>query len=126
MNIERIKKLAEVLRSPVAQDHFDMSDYFFWDLNVEMDEKVSEAIHKCGTTACIAGWAVTIFAPDTKVNCGSEIHSMAQELLDLTTAQAVTLFLPESMKAINNINPVTAAKVLDDLAETGEVMWTDR
>ncbi len=81
----------------------------------------------CGTAGCIAGWACQRFGGD--VDRVSEIDVCATELLGLDTETASKLFTPYDVGLpveYDKVTPKTAARVLERLADTGEVKWPKR
>lgn len=87
MNIELLKKVKQaILDNP---EHFDMSTFFDGceGSNYEDDPKL---LGKCGTTACIAGWAIHLSGcPITDLDFE---HDLGKDLLGLTEDQAQSLF----------------------------------
>lgn len=96
MNIRRLRAVQKaVLKHP---GHFNMA-YFFHDapnavhMGIHSYYNEEAIVNNCGTTACIAGWAVAKFGK------GSEsaialigVQAVAIRLLDLTLDQAERLF----------------------------------
>lgn len=129
MNKDRIRQLAEHLRKPETAGHFNM-EYFCGTIpdGETRGASVGEVIHACGTVACIAGHALALFAPMTEitgwmVDAGAEALEIDDE--EVTDA----LFTPEGLEMGNGVNAykatnLQAARVLDHLAETGEVDWS--
>src|SRR5687767_2281501 len=101
MNHERMLKIADVIEE--NPDHFNMA-YFAALQSLKDDEGwfdgrigphdtrllIGANLHECGTTACIAGWAVWLWAAD--VNPQRTIDDEAAELLDLDMDTADELF----------------------------------
>jgi hypothetical protein len=118
MNKNRLLLLADVIeRGKAPEAHpdltFDMGQ--FW---------VGGVGAGCGTTACIAGWAVVEFARDEKLIRAPKMADKAQKLLGLDAAQAHELFYAVGRDvAMWNITPKHAAFTLRNLAETGVVDW---
>jgi hypothetical protein len=87
-----------------ARPETHSQDSFEWDDN-EGEER-SDGVTLCGTTRCVAGWALHFYAPeqsiyDTARELGEplDLAEVAKELLGLTYGQAEELFsasLPES------------------------------
>lgn len=79
----------------------------------------------CGTTHCIAGWAVTLWPPRGPL-AESRIFEQAQKILNLSTEQARHLFLLSAwpytaycryMDAMAIPDTVAAAKIVADYIE---------
>ena len=77
--------------------------------------------HDCGTTACIAGWAVALdgLNPLKVYN----VAKRARKLLGLTDNQAAELFSGSVISKAHGPTSQDAALVLYNLAETGKVDW---
>jgi hypothetical protein len=75
----------------------------------------------CGTTACIAGYALFLFTPNVPWGGMGGISTFAGEVLGLGPSDASDLFTPVSH--ITCSDPSKAARVLTHLIETGEVDW---
>lgn len=116
MDKERILHLADVIEKGSDQLGFNMAFYEYLTSNPDLDMSG----HKCGTVACIAGWAVHTFPPDDRY---ATAWTAARDQLGLTTFQADQLFEPSVDAAYEKATPEIAAKVLRHLAETGEVEW---
>ena len=122
MSKERILALAETIehapKGRVLQDiqGFDMTDF----------------THHCGTPACIAGWSIWEFFGrsdenlDELVQASNKTYSaIACEYLGIPGEQGEILFFPEGFdKPWNEITQQEAARVLRNLAETGQVDWS--
>lgn len=126
MNKQAINTLATLLEDiPMSCNMgFNMGDYH------TVTEYVAETHvpHECGTVACIAGWSALWQRMDGKgllkqarQGVGGDEHSVAEEILGLDGDQADDLFLSDTG---SNITPKMAAKVLRNLADTGQVDWT--
>jgi hypothetical protein len=125
MNKERILLLANVIENatPPAKHPnltFEMSS-FWWGPEDEGFSPAEEGYHTCGTTACIAGWAVALFTEEEASE--ANIPMMAQDVLELTYQQADSLFIPELSRRYEDITPAIAAQVLRRFAETGLIDW---
>jgi hypothetical protein len=135
MNIERINKLADIIEAgQEANDFgFNMETWGSRGRRTIVDKSDHESGHKCGTVACIAGWAVAAFgvsgrakkfngdrATDMNVNC----MSSATKLLGLGVMLSEELFLARGQGVyLGTITPEHAVRTLRLLAETGEVDW---
>lgn len=129
MNKRRIRdlaKLLDLLADPDSSPKLGFNISMFAANGIGDDSG-----HQCGTTACIAGWAVAAFGPEDKkplvlkpVKDSQEntdaICCEAERLLGLDGDTACRLF----MGGIHETRtPSDAAKVLRHLAKTGEVIW---
>lgn len=127
MNTHKILALAALLRSQAAVDHFNMDFWINQNGNQEKGESIGKAIHTCGTTACMAGWAVIMDSPDFQINDEDFISDKARDILGLGLALSGPLFMPAA--GLINYRLITneiAAGVLEKLAATGEVHWPKR
>ena len=93
----------------------------------------------CGTTGCIAGWTLAMFAPERPGRPGEAAYK-AREILGLTEWQAELLFFPANLCDISyaEITPQQAAAVIRDavsifqakkgdyVAEEMESAWNSR
>ena len=118
MNVERIRQIAADIR---AAAQFHMGRYWF----------ENPTHHDCGTPACIAGFACFRY-DDKKLSqqetddLDSTTYQVARDALDLTTDQAYYLFDAIGGGAFtvsSQITAETAARTLEHLADTGEVVW---
>jgi len=113
-----IKMLREIKRRILAEPRqFDLHSWFFHD---------PEAIPNCGTSACIAGWAITI-AHNTNPEKASELIDAkggpkdpfleGEQALGITDIQGYRLFLHENWPAPFDdqyqryVRPLNKAKV---------------
>jgi hypothetical protein len=127
VNVANIQRLIGRLRSPSVEDHFDLSTY----ITGRVEEPIGQAIHQCGSTACIAGHAVAIANPTlvhnfelTSANYPKGYHQQAQRWLGLTEEQADELFTPDAYEVkYDRVTPQIAANVLQQLINTGQVTW---
>ena len=75
----------------------------------------------CGTTACIAGHAVAVYAPNVwRLKKTEKIDETAQRLLGLDDVDKLNLFYGHYGPAYG---PKAAAAVLENFALTGKVVW---
>lgn len=87
--------------------------------------------HLCGTTACIAGWAIALEDGVDRLHMMSRnsanTFDRAQSILGLTYDQAEQLFLrrdhADSQDDLDRTTDDQAIATLKRLAETGEVSW---
>lgn len=134
MNKDRILLLADAIEQHSIPDlGFNMADYKREDATWP-----DQSGHDCKTTACIAGWAVEVFEPETFDGLsfrGGGFHQAAQSLLNLSRTDADALFLGEGRDGENllhyedtkfdftEVTPTQAARVLRTFVETGKVDW---
>jgi hypothetical protein len=135
MNIENLTKLAEVLESDEAQDHFNLRHWIHHngEHDIDADMPVGAAIKDCGTVACIAGWAAVLANPDKPWGEFFGAKRKAALWLDLEWHVEDELFTPEVDKLIMKygheladvyeVSAKGAAKVVRHLIETGTVDW---
>lgn len=117
MNMQNMRLLVQRLRAPASAAHFNLSYYF----NTDSDAPRGEAIHTCGTVACIAGFAAVLAKPTN--HTGFEFEE-AMRWLDLTGIQASALFTPSDDRVnYGRVTASIAADVVEHLANTGEVVW---
>lgn len=128
MNTENILKLAALLRSQ-AEQHFNMQTWLSANREyLGTNRPIGKLVRTCGTTACIAGWAVVMDKPDAEfLSYGQTVYSipnMAREILGLEVDLSADLFSPDHyMIDYKKVTNEVAADVLEHLAETGEVVW---
>lgn len=107
MNYDRISQVADLIEQ-VGDNCFDMETYVRGDTYMVADYFVNdilddEVMPECGTTGCIAGWALSIaevmypqvFAPLAMLS-GTQIKEEARRFLDLTPNEADQLFFDDS------------------------------
>lgn len=114
MNRKNIQKLIAVLEN-LPDNQFNMT--FPVDVHTRNDSSIKP---HCGTTGCIAGWAVVAVSPDWF--CPGGVMLRAEQVLELSKHQAACLFLPavEDWYAVKRAHAIT---VLKHLLATGEVDW---
>jgi hypothetical protein len=119
LNRTNIRALARRLRSPSVDQHFDLGEY----LTTEADTStpIGQAIHECGTVACIAGFAAIMATPKSTAR-GAQVQPIAQEFLGLTDEEADKLFIPAGF-SYSVVTRFVAADTLDHFADTGEIKW---
>lgn len=134
---ERLLELANIIERAELVKHdigFNMSGWVIRDrINLGESElfrggHFDRSGHKCGSTGCIAGWAV-LHEDDgdiakTKRNGDDSVARRASALLQLTPAQARELFFGEGLANLYEVAPAHAVAVIRNLAETGKVQWT--
>jgi hypothetical protein len=87
----------------------------------------AQALHGCGTAACIAGWACALYAPAVTLFEADDVagfvlgleHSLARELFYPWDSQSIEIDWAEA----SLITPDQAVRVLDWLIATGQVDW---
>lgn len=118
---DRLLKLAAHLRRPETAAHFDQchwaADARGLLLSIDSGDEARSLIQNCGTTMCIAGHAICLFADSDPIKY---IAETAQELLGLSKEQAFDLFLKSANCIKSNLE---AADMVERLALTGEVRW---
>lgn len=144
MNRQNILRVAKAIEDhEIASLGFNMSDYFstnkrLWSKNNPDRDRTG---HRCGTVACIAGWALACRAVDeglvkpdatedalrqavtTYQRGGTE--TVASEYLGLDYTQREHLFCGGKLAGtLSPIRPETAVAVLRHFAETGEIDWS--
>ena len=88
MHIKRMKALADFL-DKLPKKKFNMGSYIHWKGNGRMPVNAKQALHSCGTTACVAGWVELCHATADEKGCSFDF---AKNHLDLTTKEAEWLF----------------------------------
>lgn len=119
MNKERLLQLADFLETPEVAEHFNMEySFYIGRSDVDTEDNAREALHKCGTAACIGGWAIALFQPNTKVS--DVLAYMAAPLLGINDEDAHALFYSFTN---SRITPIQAAGVIRNFVATGYVDW---
>lgn len=116
MNEQRIRQLAAHIRS-LPEERYDQHAIIANSFSGGWIEPY-ELLTNCNTVGCLGGWTCALWAEKIPLNNRLE---KAQELLDLDDNQALLLFdIPEA-----NMQPSRelAARVLENLADTGKVEW---
>lgn len=120
---ERLAYLRDFLRA-LPPSRFNMSYFSHAPADDEHDLRATRIRSDCGTTACIAGWAVALFTySDVADGMG-----VASTLLGLPIDVAEPLFyagmdLDTDRGGEWDATPAQAADVLTHLLATGEVDW---
>ena len=110
MNIENIEKLASVIENQPDVKYGEKEGFC-----------MAGSQHPCGSPACIEGWSWEILDDGTD-NALEISYSNASRLMSPDNANANYMVTdPENPKFIT---AKRAAKVLRNLAETGEVNWS--
>ncbi len=110
---KRCLELARIIREGLEGVKFDMC----W----------VQARLACGTSGCIAGYAIAKYLPE--IWAGEHANSRhAEKLLGLTTDEATALFFPDFRNLpggidLDEITPAMAADTLTRFALTGKVVW---
>ncbi len=119
MNVENILKVADAIEQHSIPDlGFNMYDYAI-NLASYGEGIADNSGHNCGTTACIAGWAVAVRDNTSEIE-RSDFFDEARDYLELTERQAHSLFLGNMSP---KTTPAQAVKVMRNLAETGVIDW---
>lgn len=121
MNKEALLTVADVIENQSLNSvKFDMC-YFNSDAAASVREP------DCGTTACIAGYALAYYDPKfyKRVGLGETTgHSRAQELLGLSEAESDDLFYAfGANQDLADITAERAVAVLRSAVETGRIDW---
>lgn len=128
----KLLDLADLLETEAVQKHFHMASFYHdppvWaddEALAPRDDQGRVSFVDCGTTACIAGWALAQHDPlypfeDRDVN---ESILDFSKLVDIDYSLAYALCVPAMHAAIDATNPRAAAKVVRHLAVSGEVNW---
>lgn len=128
MNRDRIKGLIVQL-GKIPRSKFNMGSWLAgsWKHVVGGNQNpIGLEKHQCGTSACIAGWAMLMYS-DRPEDGGSALRQ-GQDLLGLTSSQANSLFLAYlpnggGQIAMGSITNQQAINTLERLLATGEVRW---
>lgn len=145
MNVKNIRKLARHLRRKEMADHFNMRSYANIFLDPEQtssigdldakwfDYPAKEIINECGTVACIAGHAAILINPDANLDhIERNARNIASKYLGLKNEDMETQLFHgigyngRQSADWSKITASIAADVLDNLADTGEVVWPDK
>ena len=123
-NVENINKVIEAIRSAGTGKYeglgFNMASWYVKDGNFP-----DRSGHKCGTVACIAGWAWAV-SPENKngplsmFNRGYLFHG--RKFFEISPEQAGRLFTPNFVD-LSEITVDQAVETLERLRDTGEVVW---
>ena len=121
MNVENILKVADAIEiRAVPGLGFNMSSFY-------ADGLPDMSAHYCGTTACIAGWAVAIMKGDASGAWGTP-DSVIGNWLGIDSSRTDQLFYALDHEApefaFERVTPKQAVSVLRHLAATGEVDWS--
>ena len=122
MNTERINALAyhiETLKRTCRDEVGGKTGLF----------QMSRWNFRCGSPACIAGHAVSLYGHEIGYVNGMDTMTSAALALDIDTGDVRELFAPSEEEtggwSMDHIEPEMAAWVLRTYAETGEVRWSD-
>lgn len=120
INVENILRVADAIEHHSIPDlGFNMFDYTM-DAGDLAHFGVSDMSgHNCGTTACIAGWALAV-RDEGKLPDVEDYHAEAANFLELPLRTSEALFLHWN----DGTTPAEAVAVLRHLAATGEVDWS--
>ena len=129
-HIAAIRATQEVMRK-YGEGHYMMTLFFRMDgekfrYSERKGMTVAEAIHDCGTTMCLAGFALLAVNPDTLVNEASlNAFFAAEQAFGLIDAQARMLFMP-GHHAITQKDPAVGIAALETVIEgDGWVDWAE-
>jgi hypothetical protein len=108
-NVERLNKVADMIQA--HPEHFDMSNWVVVgeDRHYGSDAAIAGSVDLfgCGTTACIAGWAVCLWPAEVMPD--ENVPTAAQRILGLDDYTAMALFMAP------NASCSTADKAADHL-----------
>lgn len=126
MNKENILELADVIEKQSIPDlGFNMAYYFADDYN-------DYSGHRCDTTACIYGFAMTIMCSgdylDARFSSAISYYDVDEWLgVDVTMGARIRYYLDavrnSDGRPVVEITPHQAARTLRHLAETGNLDW---
>ena len=118
MNKANILRIADAIEKHEIEDlGFHMAAFHITGIYADLSG------HGCKTTACIAGWTLSLLKPKWEDLNAHDIEQGARSILGLDQEQAEDLFyLPDYMSR-NSVTAKQAARTLRHLAETGEVDW---
>ena len=125
MRTDRLRELADVIeQAPHFRHEWPLNSIGATELIISVVHGLPDSFNlgawcytsdsDCGTTACIAGYAVGLFAPDDTVG-EAGISAQAAELLDLTDEQSMELFTPSNFATRMPQGEVTPQQVADAL-----------
>ena len=135
MNVENILKVADAIEArSIAWLGFNVRSWYA-DRNdgISGIEYKDQSGHKCGTVACIAGWATAVEIGETGLTEEFEaIRLRGKQLINLPLVSTPEEFLGIDQEQANDLfygaeddtTPEKAVIVLRNLAETGVVDWT--
>ena len=139
MDTERLRILADTLEK--TKDSFTMTAWIegttVWATDPDdPPTRIVQTAEKCGTKACIAGYAVMLFADQQQIddyyNGDASAAELAAKLLGLDEATADQLFTPESDDedpqaslecSLTDISAYNAADTLRHLADYRSLHW---
>lgn len=92
MNVERLLAVKHAILDHPKQ--VDMMSWYGGDAYCyEPEHLTPNVLDRCGTTGCVAGWAVSLFAPGIPYGlCGNGVYDRAIALLDTSEDAADSLF----------------------------------
>lgn len=123
MRADRLQQLRDHL-DQLPDERFDMRFYSAEKGHPRIGRpSFGPVLHNCGTAACVAGWAMALFAPRARP---ARVWNKAAELLGLDPGQAHELFEPDGYWIPDAYSRIQAVATLDHLIKTGEVQWTSR
>lgn len=123
MNRKRIKQLIDLFET-LPDEKVDMR-YLVSDENVEHSTPMREALQKCGTAACIAGWTATLYKGD-EPQVQDWFLQRAGDYLGLSYDDYSALFCPLGFGVEGLYTRTDAITTLKHLLETGEVRWPEK
>jgi hypothetical protein len=131
VNTDRILELADVIEGHKLDLGFNMAS-FADHATLAYPDKSG---HDCGTTACIAGWAIAMkkgtwiveeLALDVMGNMELDVDKEASSYLEIGYSTSADLFYRWPTGTMpGEVTPELAAATLRLLAETGRVDWDE-
>ena len=137
MNKERMFELADLIEN-ADKDQFHLGSWFgyrdpesgYWNSESTYFGKIGNYFSQgpneltCGTTACVAGWAVAMkYSFDTSLYLDTvSIQDTATDYLDLTTGQADRLFFAGPNSVWARYENEYSYSVTERMEEDGEVI----
>lgn len=119
MNHERILKVADVIEA--NPDHFDMLTFYGYNGNhlystphIASRLALTIDLTECGTTACIAGWAVALWGAE--VDLDLSIDKNADAILGLTYDQSFSVYYGMEHSTSDKAAAYLREMVREDLA----------
>lgn len=132
MNRERVAKLRDHMILLADRGENQRFNWNHWARAPNGDYATPHRVENdCGTSACVAGWAVTLFSSYRHLTSGWKEEAV--QVLGITRNMANELFFPSPTCApglhpswanhTSQVPPRGVAMVLDHLLLTGEVDW---
>jgi len=134
MNTERLTILADQVEAaaPDAKPDLGFNMKCYWASREERPLIRDHTDHNCETVACLAGWTCHLFGYAGRpipvpegLSLNDAIHDLAAQLLELTSEEAVALFVPTPSNGwLSGIPLEKAVRAVRETAATGKVpLW---